>query len=104
MRGDGAAPLIYTATTLDWLSIDREAFDVVAVAGNSMGWYSALALGGAVSVADGFRIANAMGLHSQQHGPGGQVLLLHGDADCRPVPWPREATLTAASDKRGAPT
>ncbi|WP_432768497.1 MAG: ACP S-malonyltransferase [Sphingopyxis sp.] len=86
MRGDVAAPLIYTATALDFLSIDRDKFDVVAVAGNSMGWYSALALGGAVSVADGFRISNAMGLNSQTHGPGGQVLLQIVDEYWRPVP------------------
>ena len=42
MRGDVAAPLIYTATLLDWLSIDRARYDIVAVAGNSMGWYSCL--------------------------------------------------------------
>jgi len=98
MRGDVAAPLIYTATVLDWLSIDRETFDVVAVAGNSMGWYSALALGGAVSVADGFRIANAMGLNSQAHGPGGQLLLQIVDADWRPVPGLRDALLALVAD------
>jgi len=92
MRGDVAAPLIYTATALDWLSIDRDRYDVVAVAGNSMGWYSALALGGAVSVEDGFRISNAMGLNSQTHGPGGQILLQVVDEDWRPVPGLR-ATL-----------
>ena len=85
MRGDVAAPLIYTATALDYLSIDRDKYDVVAVAGNSMGWYSALALGGAVSVEDGFRISNAMGLNSQTHGPGGQILLQVVDEDWRPV-------------------
>lgn len=90
MRGDVAAPLIYTATALDYLSIDREKYDVVAVAGNSMGWYSALALGGAVSVEDGFRISNAMGLNSQTHGPGGQILLQVVDEDWRPVPGLRE--------------
>ncbi len=93
MRGDVAAPLIYTATVLDYLSIDRDKFDVVAVAGNSMGWYSALALGGAVSVEDGFRISNAMGLNSQTHGPGGQILLQVVDEDWRPVPGLR-ATLS----------
>lgn len=93
MRGDVAAPLIYTGTALDYLSIDRDRFDVVAVAGNSMGWYSALALGGAVSVEDGFRIANAMGLNSQTHGPGGQILLQVVDDDWRPVPGLREALL-----------
>ncbi|MBO9697019.1 MAG: ACP S-malonyltransferase [Sphingopyxis sp.] len=93
MRGDVAAPLIYTATALDWLSIDRDTFDVVAVAGNSMGWYSALALGGAVSVEDGFRISNAMGLNSQTHGPGGQILLQVVDEGWRPVPGLRETLL-----------
>ncbi|WP_137752266.1 ACP S-malonyltransferase [Sphingopyxis sp. L1A2A] len=97
MRGDVAAPLIYTATVLDYLSIDREKFDVVAVAGNSMGWYSALALGGAVSVADGFRIANAMGLNSQTHGPGGQILLQVVDETWRPVPGLREQLLGLAA-------
>ena len=98
MRGDVAAPLIYAATALDYLSIDRERFDVVAVAGNSMGWYSALALGGAVSVADGFRISNAMGLNSQTHGPGGQILLQVVDEEWRPVPGLREALFGLVAD------
>lgn len=93
MRGDVAAPLIYTATALDYLSIDREQYDVVAALGNSMGWYSALALGGAVSIEDGFRISNAMGLNSQAHGPGGQILLQIVDEDWRPVPGLRETLL-----------
>lgn len=93
MRGDVAAPLIYTATAFDWLSIDPDQYDVVAVAGNSMGWYSALAMGGAVSVDDGFRIANAMGLNSQTHGPGGQILLQIVDEDWRPIPGLRERLL-----------
>ncbi|WP_447765793.1 ACP S-malonyltransferase [Sphingopyxis panaciterrae] len=98
MRGDVAAPLIYAATILDFLSIDREAFDIVAVAGNSMGWYSALALGGAVSVADGFRISNAMGLNSQTHGPGGQILLQVVDEDWRLVAGLREKLLALVAD------
>ncbi|NIJ38731.1 acyl transferase domain-containing protein [Sphingopyxis panaciterrae] len=98
MRGDVAAPLIYTATILDFLSIDREAFDIAAVAGNSMGWYSALACGGAVSVEDGFRISNAMGLNSQTHGPGGQILLQIVGDDWRPMPGLREKLLGLAAD------
>ena len=103
MRGDVAAPLIYTATALDFLSIDREKYDVVAVAGNSMGWYSALALGGAVSIADGFRISNAMGLNSQTHGPGGQILLQVVDEDWRPVPGLRETLLALVADIAARP-
>ena len=103
MRGDVAAPLIYTATVLDWLSIDRDKFDIVAVAGNSMGWYSALALGGAVSAEDGFRISNAMGLNSQTHGPGGQILLQVVDDDWRPVPGLREKLLGLVADVASRP-
>ena len=33
-RGDIAAPLIYAASYLDFLSIDRDRFEVVAVTGN----------------------------------------------------------------------
>jgi acyl transferase domain-containing protein len=98
MRGDVAAPLIYAATILDYLSIDRDAFDIAATLGNSMGWYSALAIGGAVSVEDGFRISNAMGLNSQTHGPGGQILLQVVDDDWRPVPGLRESLLALVAD------
>ncbi|MDK2761088.1 MAG: ACP S-malonyltransferase [Sphingopyxis sp.] len=101
MRGDVAAPLIYAATILDFLSIDRAAFDIAAVAGNSMGWYSALACGGAVSVADGFRISNAMGTNSQTHGPGGQILLQIVDDDWRPIPGLR-AKILALVDEIGS--
>src|SRR3546814_10558638 len=58
-----------------------------------MGWYSALACAGAVPVEDGFRISNAMGLNSQTHGPGGQILLQIVDEDWRPVPSLRAALL-----------
>src|SRR3982751_2747260 len=45
-RGDNASPLIYACAYADYLSIDRDKYDVVAVTGNSMGWYIALACGG----------------------------------------------------------
>jgi [acyl-carrier-protein] S-malonyltransferase len=79
-RGDVAAPLIHAAAWCDFTAIDRERFDVVAVTGNSMGWYTALACAGAVSPENGFRVADAMGVNSQKHAPGGQmVLVLAGD-------------------------
>ncbi len=79
VRGDVAAPLIYAASYLDFLSIDRERFDVVAVTGNSMGWYTALACAGAVSGERGFAIADAMGRNSQRHAPGGQAVVVLAD-------------------------
>ena len=49
LKGDNAAPLIHACAYLDFLALDRERFEVVAVTGNSMGWYTALACAGAVS-------------------------------------------------------
>lgn len=80
-RGDVAAPLIFAASYLDFIAIDRERFDVVAVTGNSMGWYTALACAGAVSAEHGFAIADAMGVNSQKHGAGGQAVLVLADDD-----------------------
>ena len=80
LRGDTAAPLIHACAYLDFLKLDRDRFEVVAVTGNSMGWYTALACAGAVSPGHGFAIADGMGVNSQNHLPGGQaVLVLAGD-------------------------
>jgi acyl transferase domain-containing protein len=94
LRGDVAAPLIYAASYLDFLSLDRERFEVVAVTGNSMGWYTALACAGAVSGEHG-AIANAMGVNSQQHEPGGQAVLVLAGADWRVDPAVRVGVMAA---------
>lgn len=83
MRGDVAAPLIHACAYLDFLTLDPERFEVVAVTGNSMGWYTALACAGAVSPEHGFAIADAMGVNSQGHEPGGQAVLVLADEDWR---------------------
>lgn len=72
-RGDHASALIYAASLGDFLSI-RQDIEVVAVTGNSMGWYSALSCAGAVDAEDGFRIANTMGRLMQEAMIGGQSL------------------------------
>lgn len=81
LRGDVAAPLIHACAWLDFLALDRERFEVVAVTGNSMGWYTALACAGAVSGEHGFAIADAMGVNSQSHEPGGQAVLVLADEE-----------------------
>jgi acyl transferase domain-containing protein len=95
-RGDIASPLIFTASYADFLAIDRSRFDVAAVTGNSMGWYTALACGGAVGLEQGFAIVDAMGRHSQAGEPGGQVLLSLVDEDWREVPGLREDLVALA--------
>lgn len=93
LRGEVAAPLIFAASYLDCLAINRDRFAIVGVTGNSMGWYSALACAGAVSGDDGFAIADAMGFNSQAHGPGGQIVVTIVDEDWREVPGLRAALI-----------
>ena len=92
-RGDIASPLIFTSSYADFLSIDRSRFDIVAATGNSMGWYSTLAVAGAVNPEHGFSIVDAMGEHSQAGEPGGQVLFTLVDEDWREAAGRREALL-----------
>lgn len=96
-RGDNASALIFAATLGDALSLDRDAVELVAVTGNSMGWYSALACAGAVSHENGFHIANRMGTLMQQASIGGQLIYPFVDDDWRPQPE-RRAELLALVD------
>ena len=93
-RGDVAAPLIHTAAWLDFNAIDRERFEVVAVTGNSMGWYTALACAGALSPEAAFRVVDAMGVNSQRHAPGGQMVLVLAGED-----WRVDRALTAQVER-----
>ncbi len=92
-RGDNAAPLIYTCGYADFLAIDRTQIDIVAVTGNSMGWYTALACAGAVSAMGGFEIVNTMGQLMQESLIGGQLIYPFMDEDWLPIPNGREAIL-----------
>lgn len=96
-RGDVAAPLIHACAFLDFLKLDRERFEVVAVTGNSMGWYTALACAGAVSGEHGFAIADAMGVNSQRHEPGGQAVIVMTDEDWRVDPETARAVEAACA-------
>lgn len=71
-RGDNASALIYAATLGDFRAIDG--VEVVAVTGNSMGWYSALACGGALTAEAGFETVNTMGTLMQEALIGGQLI------------------------------
>ena len=97
-RGDNASALIYAATLGDFLSIDADAIEIVAVTGNSMGWYSALGCAGALSPEDGFAVANTMGSLMQQTLIGGQLIYPFVDDDWRPQPERRAALLALAEE------
>ena len=99
-RGDNASALIYAATIGDFAAIGEDV-EVVAVTGNSMGWYSALACGGAVSALDGFEIVDTMGSLMQERLIGGQTIYPFVDDDWRPNPA-RKAELLALVAEIGA--
>jgi len=97
-RGDNASALIYAATLGDFLALDRKRIEIVAVTGNSMGWYSALACAGALSHTDGFDVANTMGTLMQQSLIGGQSVHPFVGNDWSAAPESRQALLELVAD------
>ncbi len=82
-RGDNASPLIYGCAYADFLSINRDAYDIVGVTGNSMGWYIALACAGALSFDHALDLINTMGGLMQDSLIGGQLIYPFIDQDWR---------------------
>ncbi|MDO5756159.1 MAG: ACP S-malonyltransferase [Rhodobacterales bacterium] len=100
--GDAASPLIYAASYLDMLAL-AEDIELVAVTGNSMGWYIALAAAGALDAAGGFKVVNTMGRLMQEASIGGQIIYPCTGPDWRADPARRAALLdTVAQIDAGA--
>jgi [acyl-carrier-protein] S-malonyltransferase len=74
MTGDNASLLIYACALADFAAIDRDRYEIVAVTGNSMGWYLALACAGVLDFDAGARLVNNMGTIMHSHGKGGQIV------------------------------
>jgi hypothetical protein len=73
LRGENAAALIFTGSAQDYLSMPK-GHEVVAVCGNSMGWYTALFVSGARPLAEAFRVADTCGSYQTYGVVGGQVV------------------------------
>lgn len=73
-KGEHASPLIYMCAKADFLEINRDEFEIVAITGNSMGWYLALAFAGALSAADSFQLIQTMGSMMAKELIGGQII------------------------------
>jgi len=73
-RGENASGLTFACTALDFLRLNDAAVDVVAVGGNSMGWYSALFAGGALGIDDTFTLIETMGAATRDGAIGAQVI------------------------------
>ncbi|HSH49935.1 MAG TPA: ACP S-malonyltransferase [Halomonas sp.] len=100
-RGDHASPLIYACALADALAIDRERYEICAVTGNSMGWYIALALSGALAQDDAFTLINTMGHLMQTSLIGGQLLYPWVDDQWRPQPERRRELLALIETLHG---
>ncbi len=96
-RGDVASPLIYAAALADAQSLADD-IEVVAVTGNSMGWYIALAAAGALSAENGFRVVNTMGTLMQDHLIGGQLVYPFTDDNWVDSAHQKQALLQDVSD------
>ncbi len=103
-RGDNASALIYACTVADFMSINRDKYDIVGITGNSMGWYLALACGNSLAGEDGIHVVNLMGTTMHNDAEGGQVIYPLVDVnwveDAELIANLKEAVKTAKSDPR----
>jgi len=72
--GENASALIYACAMADFQSIDQDKYDIVAVTGNSMGWYIALAVSGALDAQGSIELINTMGSMMTDGIIGGQMI------------------------------
>lgn len=73
-KGENASGLIYACAYADFQAINRDKYEIVAVTGNSMGWYIALACAGALTRENSFKLVNTMGSMMTGGNVGGQVI------------------------------
>ncbi|MCJ8298026.1 MAG: ACP S-malonyltransferase [Pseudomonadales bacterium] len=92
-RGDNASALVYACAYADFLSIDRDEYEIVAVTGNSLGWYVALGCANALPEPAALQLINTMGTLMHKHLNGGQVIYPIVDEQWREIPGRRQMLL-----------
>ncbi|MEZ5973790.1 MAG: hypothetical protein R3E96_02790 [Planctomycetota bacterium] len=75
--------------------------EVVCVLGNSMGWYTSLAVAGSLSFEDGFHLVQRMALWQETGVAGGQLIYPLVNEDWQPVPERKAAALAAIAAHPG---
>jgi len=95
VAGENASLLTAACSLADLADLDHERYRVVGVAGNSMGFYTALAASGALPLDAAIRLVDTMGVYQEGHIVGGQLLYPLLDAAWRPDPAKREAVDSA---------
>jgi malonyl CoA-acyl carrier protein transacylase len=105
LRAANASPLIFLASLLD---AERATADyrIVAIVGNSLGWSTALAAGGALDFDDAFRLVQGVALLQEEAVTagvtGGQLIYPRLDADWQPVASYGAAIESALDGEDGA--
>jgi len=82
VAGEHASLLTFCCSLADLADL-RDEFEIVGVAGNSMGFYTALAASGALSLGDAIALVDTMGDYQVKNVIGGQLLYPISDADWR---------------------
>ncbi len=92
VAGENASILTMAAALGDADTLQN--VSVCCVLGNSMGWYTALAVAGALPLVDAFTLVETMGQYQADNVIGGQVLYPLVDSEWRSLPSPElEAAL-----------
>lgn len=102
-RGDNASALIFAATLADFHAINTDEIEVVAVTGNSMGWYSALCCAGALTPENGLDVVNTMGTLMQEHMIGGQIIYPFMEESWQANPQRKAELLSMAQEINARP-
>jgi malonyl CoA-acyl carrier protein transacylase len=106
LRPANASPLILLASMLDAETALAD-HEIVAAAGNSLGWYTALAVSGALTFDDAFRLVQEVSLLQEVRAQGdeapggGQVIYPLTDAAWQHVPEQEAAVGAALEDGDG---
>ncbi len=97
VAGENASILTMAASLADADALAN--VDVACVIGNSMGWYTALAVAGALPLPDAFTLVETMGQYQVDNVVGGQVLYPLVDDAWRALPSPElDAALAGIPD------
>lgn len=92
-----ASAIICACSVVD-ASLISDDYEIVAVAGNSMGWYTALCVSGALEFEDTFRLIQTMSGLQAEHSAGGQLIYPLADDQWRPDPSAAQAVERALSE------
>ena len=98
VAGENASLLTFGYSARDIAQIDAEQVDVVAVAGNSMGFYTALYASGCLSLLEAAHLVETMGAFQRGNVIGGQILYPTVNEEWQPHAESLEAVRTICSE------